>query len=200
MHSNAAWTGTIKQLRIYPVSNSNSSVWINEVSLAKANAFTTELQTLITTKKDTPRPFQAQPVAITLPFDLTDHLDSFGDNFVTYGAETDGDFATTNNFYATTATSGGQALLALAAPTDPVRLGMTKTGKWRKIILPTSSTDIPTLRFQVGLEDGSSSVDGVLFQVRVRDAQREFHTLFQTITTSTSWSQEHSISLKAFEG
>lgn len=200
MHENQEWAGTIKQLRMHPVSVAGSSVWIKETALATPNAFTTELQNLVISKKDTPRPIQALETSIQLPFDLTTNLDSFGDNFVTYGAATDGDFATAGNFYAVSATSGGVSREGIAAPTDQYRLQTTKTGKWRKIIIPSSVTDIPTLRFYVGLEDGSNSVDGVQFRVRVRDEQREFHTLFDTTHWEADWSVLQEISLEAFEG
>jgi len=200
MADNPLWAGTIEQLRLYPVSEAGSSAWIKSAFLVKANTFTSELKDLIFDKKDMARPIQAAPVSITLPFVLSDNLDGFGDNFVVYGGAEDGNFGTPGNFEAVDAWSGGVQRSAIAAPVDPLRLSMTKTGKWRKLVLPDSGTDGSTLSFRVGIADENISADGVRFRVRVRDAARELHTLFKMDYRENLWSDLIEIPLTAFEG
>ena len=197
---NPNWTGTIKQIRLYPMTDRNSSVWIKSVALARHTPFTLELQSLAVDKKDTPRPVTYTPVGIATPFHLTDNLDSMGTNFVVYGSNTDGDFGTAGNFYRTTVSCGGAAEAAIYAPATN-RLSLTKTGKWRQIILPTPPAGEQLLMtFRIGIRDGSTSTDGVRFRVRIRDEQRELATLFDREYRWNAWSDVQVIDLTPFAG
>mgnify|MGYP004204626159 CR=1 FL=1 len=52
----------------------------------------------------------------------------------------------------------------------------------------------------MGIADGNLSSDGVRFRVRVRDEQRELHTLFEVDYRDNLWSDLVEVSLADFEG
>jgi len=200
MTTNPNWTGTVTKLRFHPVPTANSTVLLDRLVAGRANAFTSELASLLADKKDTPRPDLASPVDVVTPLLLADSISplSATGNFVFYGLDSDGDLNAANTFfYKSTVACGGVSKEAMVARA-PNLLGMRKTGKWRGLRLPANSEI--ELSFSIGIRDGYTSTDGARFRVYLRDEARELHTLFLEEWRWNQWSPTYAVDLTSYTG
>ncbi len=200
MASHGDWTGTITKLRVYPLEMADANVSLKQLVAAAPNVFTSELASLIYDKKDTPRPQLAPAIDISTPLDLADSISPFSStgNFVFYGTDADSQLNQANTyFYKANATCGGVSRVSIVAP-PPTRLGIRRVGKWRSIRLPANSTI--TLSFAVGIQDGSTSTDGVRFRIYLRTPNRMLHELFLKEWRWNQWSSTETVDLTLFSG
>jgi hypothetical protein len=214
MSASSSWSGTVTRLRLYPTPVSGDWVHVGTFVVGGRNPLTQELHQLLLAKKDTPRPAPVAPFVVSLPFNVAAGIapaDAAG-NLSVFGTEPTGgtqfnNFATAGNFFRNSAAaSGGVARDAIVAAAsnytgsgaDHSRLGLRKTGKFRRLELPDVS-DLH-LSFRMGIQDGFASTDGVRYRVVLRDAARQLHELFLDEWRTNAWSAKQTVSLADWAG
>lgn len=230
MSSAPDWSGTIDAIRVRPALDNGDYFSLGSVTYAHHNVFSSAVKALIAAKKDLPRPALVTPFSIApnaLPYDLAvavtgldANAPSGPHNLVVFGTDPHfpnhenqvfDDFATAGNFEYVAASStspvhcGAVTLDAIRAPA-PTFLGLRKTGRFRRMALPSAS-DLH-LSFRLGIEDNatyrSPSIDGVRFRVVLRDNTGLNHELFardwRPAGSSNHWSETQYVSLASYAG
>jgi len=200
MASHPGWTGTVTRLRFHPIPTQDSNVYVKQLIAARPNALTSEFASLISDKKDTPRPALPSPVDVAAPMDLAASIATFSPsgNFTFYGTDQDSQLNQPNVFfYEDAVTCGGVSKTGIVAYA-PYHLGLRKTGKYRRLRLPSNSEI--TLSFFVGIRDGYSSTDGVRFRVYLRDEGRMLHNLFLKEWRWNQWTPKQAVDLTPYSG
>ena len=208
----------VTQLRIFPVGNNTEfvaqdGVHMQWIAVPGATDFSRALKALTTAKRDLPRPPLPATWTPALPFHLGNNVASLYSNqqLNVFGANPTGspvpteflDFAPANNFYQSSCSSGNTTMACIVAPAPVNRMGLRKTGRFRRIQLPTTPGLV--LATRVGIQDGSqpnpgSLADGALFRVVLRDAELGEHVLIEQEWRWNRWSQPLSADLSPFGG
>ena len=199
LSAHPSYSGTITGLRLHPVEHVNAHAAIYSLALCGPNEFTTAVQNLLVAKQATPRPLPPSTVELVAPQRLdtlippffgSEQLVVYGNDPVDLGAghfppKDFTDFGYLGNFEDVPVTCGGMQRDAILAPASNL-IGQRKTGKFRRIRLP-DLTDV-YLRFGIGIQDGSTSSDGVRFRVLLRDhGTRELTEVFSEETRANAW-------------
>ena len=224
-----SWSGMIQALRLYPCTQDGNYVFSEmEAWLGGQTPFTAAQQAVLVAQQVNGRPELPGERALAADTRFADQIGSFFHadpnqaSLTVYGCEptpsVDGpqheDFDYLGNFEpasVTLPTPAGSALTLDSSirATPPSFLGLTKTGRFRRLRLPDTTQHLG-LVFRMGLDNaaGLQSVDGVEFEVRIRrleaggasSLKRQLRTLFRREWRAGAWSELEVLDLDPYRG